>query len=65
VRFVIAGVAELIYNSGTELVALAATEHPDPQRALPAAVKMTFWRVTVSARLCKVVVLNRTRWSIS
>jgi len=32
--------------AGTELVGLAATEHPNPRKALPSAVKMTFWRVS-------------------
>jgi len=32
--------------AGTELVGLAATEHPNPRAALPQAVKMTFWRIT-------------------
>jgi len=32
--------------AGTELVGLAATEHPNPRRALPSACKMTFWRVS-------------------
>jgi len=33
--------------AGTELVGLAATETPNPRKALPAAVKQTFWRVVV------------------
>ncbi|KAK9893745.1 amino-acid permease inda1 [Cystobasidium minutum MCA 4210] len=32
--------------AGTELVGLAATEHPNPIKALPSAIKMTFWRIT-------------------
>jgi len=32
--------------AGTELVGLAATEHPNPRKALPSACKMTFWRVS-------------------
>lgn len=32
--------------AGTELVGLAATEHPNPRKALPSAIKMTFWRIT-------------------
>jgi amino acid transporter len=32
--------------AGTELVGLAATEHPNPRKALPGAIKMTFWRIT-------------------
>jgi len=31
--------------AGTELVGLAATEHPNPRRAMPSACKMTFWRI--------------------
>nr|CRX78983.1 hypothetical protein ls5930a1_00058 [Leucosporidium scottii] len=33
--------------AGTELVGLAATETPDPRKTMPAAVKGTFWRITV------------------
>jgi len=33
--------------AGTELVGLAASETPNPRKALPAAVKQTFWRVVV------------------
>lgn len=33
--------------AGTELVGLAATETPNPRKTLPAAVKQTFWRVTL------------------
>jgi amino acid transporter len=33
--------------AGTELVGLAATETPNPRKSLPAAVKQTFWRVTL------------------
>jgi len=33
--------------AGTELVGLAATEHPNPRKALPSAIKMTFWRITL------------------
>jgi amino acid transporter len=33
--------------AGTELVGLAATETPNPRRAMPAAVKQTFWRITL------------------
>ncbi|KAK9893750.1 hypothetical protein P389DRAFT_155558 [Cystobasidium minutum MCA 4210] len=33
--------------AGTELVGLAATEHPNPRKALPSAIKMTFWRITI------------------
>lgn len=33
--------------AGTELVGLAATETPNPRKALPSAVKNTFWRITV------------------
>lgn len=31
--------------AGTELVGLAASEHPNARQALPAAIKMTFWRI--------------------
>ncbi|KAF8992150.1 APC amino acid permease [Cyathus striatus] len=33
--------------SGTELVGLAASETPNPRETMPAAVKGTFWRITV------------------
>ncbi|GAA5937504.1 amino acid permease GAP1 [Sporobolomyces koalae] len=33
--------------AGTELVGLAATETPNPRKALPGAVKGTFWRITL------------------
>ncbi|KAH8830061.1 APC amino acid permease [Flagelloscypha sp. PMI_526] len=33
--------------AGTELVGLAASETPDPRKTMPAAVKGTFWRVTL------------------
>lgn len=33
--------------AGTELVGLAATETPNPRKAMPAAVKQTFWRITL------------------
>jgi len=33
--------------AGTEIVGLAASEHPNPRQALPAAIKMTFWRITI------------------
>jgi len=33
--------------AGTELVGLAATETPNPRKALPGAVKQTFWRITI------------------
>ncbi|KAG6810314.1 hypothetical protein H0H92_012468 [Tricholoma furcatifolium] len=33
--------------SGTELVGFAAAETPDPRSSMPAAVKGTFWRVTL------------------
>ena len=33
--------------AGTELVGLAATETPNPRQSLPAAVKGTFWRITL------------------
>ena len=33
--------------AGTELVGLAATETPNPRKALPSAVKQTFWRITL------------------
>jgi len=32
--------------AGTELVGLAATEHPNPRKAMPSACKMTFWRIS-------------------
>jgi len=32
--------------AGTELVGLAAAEHPNPRKALPSAVKLTFWRIS-------------------
>lgn len=32
--------------AGTELVGLAATEHPNPRKAMPGACKMTFWRIS-------------------
>jgi amino acid permease len=31
----------------TELVGLAATETPNPRQSMPAAVKGTFWRITI------------------
>lgn len=33
--------------AGTELVGLAATETPNPRKTMPAAIKQTFWRVTL------------------
>ncbi|GAA5846736.1 hypothetical protein JCM5353_006676 [Sporobolomyces roseus] len=33
--------------AGTELVGIAATETPNPRKALPSAVKGTFWRITI------------------
>ncbi|RXW19481.1 hypothetical protein EST38_g6376 [Candolleomyces aberdarensis] len=33
--------------AGTELVGLAASETPNPRQTMPAAVKGTFWRITV------------------
>ncbi|KAF8147988.1 APC amino acid permease [Crassisporium funariophilum] len=33
--------------AGTELVGLAASETPNPRETMPAAVKGTFWRITV------------------
>lgn len=33
--------------AGTELVGMAATETPNPRKALPSAVKQTFWRITI------------------
>lgn len=33
--------------AGTELVGLAAVETPNPRKTMPAAVKQTFWRVTL------------------
>lgn len=33
--------------AGTELVGLAATEHPNPRKALPSAIKMTVWRISI------------------
>ncbi|GAA5866545.1 hypothetical protein JCM8547_005451 [Rhodosporidiobolus lusitaniae] len=33
--------------AGTELIGLAATETPNPRKTLPAAVKGTFWRITL------------------
>jgi len=33
--------------AGTELVGLAATETPNPRKSMPAAVKGTFWRITI------------------
>ncbi|PPQ76659.1 hypothetical protein CVT24_011911 [Panaeolus cyanescens] len=33
--------------AGTELVGLAATETPNPRKTMPAAVKGTFWRITL------------------
>ena len=33
--------------AGTELIGLAATEHPNPRKALPAAVKGTIWRISI------------------
>ncbi|KAF5354215.1 hypothetical protein D9756_006924 [Leucocoprinus leucothites] len=33
--------------SGTELVGLAASETPNPRASMPAAVKGTFWRITI------------------
>ncbi|KJA14768.1 hypothetical protein HYPSUDRAFT_208447 [Hypholoma sublateritium FD-334 SS-4] len=33
--------------SGTELVGLAASETPNPRETMPAAVKGTFWRITI------------------
>ncbi|PFH49462.1 hypothetical protein AMATHDRAFT_41527 [Amanita thiersii Skay4041] len=33
--------------AGTELVGLAASETPNPRETMPAAVKGTFWRITI------------------
>jgi amino acid transporter len=33
--------------AGTELVGLAASETPNPRKAMPSAVKNTFWRITL------------------
>jgi amino acid transporter len=33
--------------AGTELVGLAASETPNPRESMPAAVKGTFWRITI------------------
>ncbi|KAJ9113580.1 hypothetical protein QFC20_001932 [Naganishia adeliensis] len=33
--------------AGTELVGLAASETPNPRKTMPAAVKQTFWRISV------------------
>ncbi|KAG6827898.1 hypothetical protein H0H92_010033 [Tricholoma furcatifolium] len=33
--------------SGTELVGLAAAETPNPRQSMPAAIKGTFWRITL------------------
>ncbi|KAK7062687.1 Amino-acid permease inda1 [Paramarasmius palmivorus] len=33
--------------AGTEIVGLAASETPDPRKTMPAAVKGTFWRITL------------------
>ncbi|KAF8915731.1 amino-acid permease inda1 [Mucidula mucida] len=33
--------------AGTELVGLAGSETPNPRKTLPAAVKGTFWRITI------------------
>lgn len=33
--------------AGTELIGLAATEHPNPRKALPAAVKGTIYRISI------------------
>ncbi|BEJ16208.1 hypothetical protein CspHIS471_0508130 [Cutaneotrichosporon sp. HIS471] len=33
--------------AGTELVGLAATETPNPRKTMPAAIKQTFWRITL------------------
>ncbi|KAF9531465.1 APC amino acid permease [Crepidotus variabilis] len=33
--------------SGTELIGLAASETPNPRKTMPAAVKGTFWRITI------------------
>ncbi|KAF8964469.1 APC amino acid permease [Flammula alnicola] len=33
--------------AGTELVGLAASETPNPRKTMPAAVKGTFWRITI------------------
>lgn len=33
--------------AGTELVGLAATETPNPRKAMPSAIKQTFWRITL------------------
>lgn len=33
--------------AGTELVGLAASETPNPRKTMPAAVKGTFWRITL------------------
>lgn len=33
--------------AGTELIGLAASETPNPRKTMPAAVKQTFWRITL------------------
>jgi len=33
--------------SGTELIGLAASETPNPRKTVPAAIKGTFWRITI------------------
>lgn len=37
----------LLLAAGTELVGLAASETPNPRKTMPAAVKGTFWRITL------------------
>ncbi|KAG6836724.1 hypothetical protein H0H93_004387 [Arthromyces matolae] len=41
------GVCAVFVTAGTELVGLAASETPNPRESMPAAVKGTFWRVTI------------------
>jgi amino acid transporter len=33
--------------SSTELVGLAAAETPNPRKAMPTAIKQTFWRIAL------------------
>ncbi|KAL0960291.1 hypothetical protein HGRIS_011918 [Hohenbuehelia grisea] len=35
------------FIAGTELVGLAASETPNPRETMPAAIKGTFWRITI------------------
>ncbi|KAF8873882.1 APC amino acid permease [Infundibulicybe gibba] len=41
------GVCAVFVTAGTELVGLAASETPNPRETMPAAVKGTFWRITI------------------